>query len=116
MTRVNTGIQFEYKVRDYLRAKGYQVMRAAGSKGAIDLLAWKEETVLAIQCKKETRKQNYSSDWERLCAVSMPVAWKRQVLVKRGNTVYIQSENGQEQELSIKEINKVIKEFNNDND
>lgn len=110
MTRVNTGIVFEYKVRDYFKALGYEVMRAAGSKGAIDLLVWKGDRAVAIQCKKETRKQNYEKDWDWLVGVPIPMNWSRQLWVKRGDTVYIQTDEFvREKELSIKEMNKVIK-------
>lgn len=45
------GAQFERDVVIELRAEGYDVIRAAGSKGKIDVLAFKPGQTLAIQCK-----------------------------------------------------------------
>jgi Holliday junction resolvase len=42
MTQGTAGRRFEWKVRDALRADGYTVIRSAGSKGAVDLVAFKE--------------------------------------------------------------------------
>lgn len=41
MTHYRSGRDFEYKVRDALAADGYEVIRAAGSKGKVDLVAFK---------------------------------------------------------------------------
>ncbi|HEU4544472.1 MAG TPA: restriction endonuclease [Jiangellaceae bacterium] len=41
MTHYNDGRRFEYKVRDALAADGYEVIRSAGSKGKVDLVAFK---------------------------------------------------------------------------
>jgi hypothetical protein len=41
MTQGTAGRRFEWKVRDALRADGYTVIRSAGSKGAVDLVAFK---------------------------------------------------------------------------
>lgn len=46
------GRRFEYRVRDYLRERGYFVTRSPASKGPADLIAIKKGSdVLAIQCK-----------------------------------------------------------------
>jgi Holliday junction resolvase len=42
MTQGTAGRRFEWKVRDALRADGYTVIRSAGSKGAVDLVAFKD--------------------------------------------------------------------------
>ena len=109
MTRVNTGVAFEYKMRDYFKALGFEVMRAAGSKGAMDLLAWKGEQVIAMQCKKETKKKSYKEDWKRLLKKPMPKEWIRQLWIKRGEDVFCQGTNCDELHFKIKDINKVIK-------
>lgn len=115
MTRVNSGIKFEYLVRDYFKAFGYGVMRAAGSKGAFDLLVWKGDRVIAIQCKKETRKKSYKVDWDRLVGVPVPMMWNRSLWVKRGTIVYVRTDEFvREKELSVKEMNKIIKESQHD--
>jgi len=111
MTRVNSGIVWEYKCRDYFKALGFEVMRAAGSKGAMDLLVWKDDHVIAVQCKKETKKKSYKSDWERLLAKPMPEAWSRQLWVKRGKDVFVKGDNDVEDQLTVKQINDVIRAF-----
>jgi hypothetical protein len=54
MSHYAQGTRFEHKVRDDLAANGYEVVRAAGSKGSskIDLLAIKPGQMLFIQCKR----------------------------------------------------------------
>ena len=45
------GRAFEWRVRDYLRGKGYLVVRSAASKGPFDLVALRKGEVLLVQCK-----------------------------------------------------------------
>ncbi len=52
MSRYASGRAFEYRVRDELRARGYLVIRAAGSKGVCDLVALANGSVLLVQCKR----------------------------------------------------------------
>ncbi len=67
-----TGTRFEHKVRDDLIANGYEVVRAAGSKGStkIDLLAVKPGQALFIQCKSSGALP--PAEWDRLVEVA---AW-----------------------------------------
>lgn len=51
MTQYNDGRRFEYRVRDALREDGYEVLRSAGSKTKIDLVAIKRGQQIFIQCK-----------------------------------------------------------------
>lgn len=46
------GRSFEYRVRDLFEAKGYFVMRSAGSRTPVDLVALKDGEILLIQCKR----------------------------------------------------------------
>jgi Holliday junction resolvase len=51
-----SGVRFERKVRDYLIKKKYYVVRSAGSKGIIDLVAIPHDPVfihrvICVQCK-----------------------------------------------------------------
>jgi len=46
------GRQFEYRVRDDLRGKGYFAQRSPGSKTPIDITAISPGRVLLIQCKR----------------------------------------------------------------
>lgn len=48
------GRRFEYRVRNYFRKQRYTVLRTAGSKGPVDLIAIPEEgkdPILFVQCK-----------------------------------------------------------------
>lgn len=50
--RYRAGRAFEYKVANELREEGWKVIRAAGSHGPFDLVAWSPEVgVRLIQCK-----------------------------------------------------------------
>ena len=59
MSKYTKGRMFEYKCRKLLEARGFYVVRAAGSKGLIDLVAWKRDPFFeiktpityAVQCK-----------------------------------------------------------------
>lgn len=53
MTNYDRGRAFEYATRDKLIADGYWVMRAAGSKGKVDILAIKDGHTLFVQCKAD---------------------------------------------------------------
>ena len=51
-SRYVAGRAFEYKVAKQLKEEGWQVIRAAGSHGPYDLVAWSPEVgVRLIQCK-----------------------------------------------------------------
>jgi Holliday junction resolvase len=64
------GRNFEWKVRDHLAANGYDVVRAAGSKGGTkaDLIAFKPGQLLIVQCKRNGTLP--LSEWDRLVEVS----------------------------------------------
>lgn len=49
------GRRFEYAVRDALIGDGYEVLRSAGSKTKIDLVAIKRDELLFVQCKEDGR-------------------------------------------------------------
>ena len=55
MTNYEDGRRFEWQVRDDLQTDGYEIIRSAGSKGKIDVLAFKPYQILAIQCKRSGR-------------------------------------------------------------
>lgn len=58
------GRRFEWRVKKFLEAKGYWVMRSGGSKGPPDLAAAKKgEGLFLIECK--VNKSDFSSK-ERL--------------------------------------------------
>lgn len=55
MAQYHRGRTFEHAVRAALVADGYDVLRSAGSKTKIDLVAFKAQQVLLLQCKIDGR-------------------------------------------------------------
>lgn len=63
--RYIAGRAAEYEARDILQKAGYDVMRAAGSHGIFDLIAWKgRKDILLIQVKR-TRSQVPASTYHQ---------------------------------------------------
>lgn len=54
MSGYSLGRRVEYDIRDRLIADGYEVTRAASSKGTADLIAIKAGQVLLVNCKRTT--------------------------------------------------------------
>lgn len=52
MSQYRQGYEAERKVRELLRVDGYYTMRAAGSKGEVDVLALKPGELLFVQVKR----------------------------------------------------------------
>jgi holliday junction resolvase Hjr len=63
VTTYERGRSFEWKVAKDLTDNGYLVIRAAGSKGAADLVAFKPGEVLFIQCKTGGAGECAPSEW-----------------------------------------------------
>ena len=92
MTNYKKGVKFEYIVRDYYLGKGYFVMRAAGSKGAADLIAWTESDVVVIQCKQEEANRGlYTHDVSSLQSLKTPDNFRKLLWVKRKSDIFIKS-------------------------
>ena len=53
MGSYSKGVRLEYAARDVLIARGYTVVRSAGSKGPVDLVATCEKHILLIQVKAQ---------------------------------------------------------------
>ena len=72
MTQYDIGKRFEYKARKDLADNGYEIIRAAGSKGSskVDLAAFKPGQLLFIQCKSDGTLG--PAEWDRLVEVA---AW-----------------------------------------
>ena len=51
MTNYRRGRDFENRVKKVLEAKGYFVLRSAGSKSPVDLAAMKDGKAVFVQCK-----------------------------------------------------------------
>jgi Holliday junction resolvase len=80
-TNYTKGREVEYLARDLLVAKGYQVIRSAGSHSPIDLVAWREKGhPLFVQVKRSNTlldgtarvAQVYRHDIEALRTVARP--------------------------------------------
>ena len=80
MSRYTTGRRLEYRARDALRAQGYTVVRSAGSKGPIDLVAIGpaegRRTVRLIQVKANRPRR---TDRLKLAAVPAPRGVRREI-------------------------------------
>lgn len=50
------GRRLEYEVMAEMREKGYKVLRTAGSHGDYDLVAYKTNSTVFIQCKRVSTK------------------------------------------------------------
>jgi hypothetical protein len=50
-----SGVDFERAVRANLRLNGFEVVRSAGSKTKVDLVAFKQGELLFVQCKRSGR-------------------------------------------------------------
>ena len=83
-TKYEAGRQSEYKVQTELEAEGYCTLRAAGSKGKVDVVAWNETETRFIQVKTFlTRQGSYAADIKALDGMVFPTGstvelWIRQ--------------------------------------
>jgi Holliday junction resolvase len=55
VTPYQRGAQFERTVISALRRRGWNTLRVAGSKGAVDVVAWKLGQAVALQCRRNGR-------------------------------------------------------------
>jgi hypothetical protein len=71
--RYNSGRYYEYKTMTWLKERGYQCIRSAGSKGPIDVVGYNEEMILFVQVKKSSKPRGPTrQEWEKLSRVSVP--------------------------------------------
>ena len=55
----NAGRNFEYKRRNFYKREKYEVIRAAGSHGLFDLMAFdSDRPTLCIQCKRVEKRSH----------------------------------------------------------
>jgi hypothetical protein len=115
MTGYNQGRVFEYLVRDVYKKNGFTVIRSAGSKSPIDLMAWKEKegeiNVDLIQCKKETKKKNYKDDVIEMSGVQCGLGWRKVLWVKHGRDIAVYEVIGVDVVLMGMATLKELKEF-----
>lgn len=63
-TGYRLGVALEYRVKQLLERDGYYVIRAAASKGIVDLIALKPHQTLMVQCKRSGALP--PSEWNEL--------------------------------------------------
>jgi len=68
MTNYKRGYNFEKRVQKALEDKGYFVVRSAGSKGPVDLVAIDDGQVYLIQCKRQGHMP--PQEWNNLFLIS----------------------------------------------
>lgn len=75
MSAYRAGRDFEYAVRTKLTADGYDVIRSAGSKTKVDLVAIKAGQALLIQAKRDGRISPHErAELVRIASLLGPVA------------------------------------------
>jgi Holliday junction resolvase len=85
-----SGVKFEYFIRDFYMSQGHVVIRAAGSHGPVDLIAFNGAGAVMVQCKKEKKSRGtYAEDVRALAAVDAPEDWKRYVMIKRKKDIIV---------------------------
>lgn len=114
MTNYSNGAGWERTVKKLFEAQGFVAIRSAGSKSPIDLMCWSMDAVILIQCKKSKTKLNiqkaFKKDYEELKAVKGLPGWKRQIWLKHGRNVSIYEEEEGQTDITISDINRLIKE------
>jgi len=117
MANYGPGANFERDVKKYYEAKGYTVIRSAGSLGAIDLIVFDGYDTILIQCKKERRNGYYAKDIEKLEKVDCRDYWNKEFWVKKTRVGYkvtswtdfgIKKGEKFTREISFKEFNGVV--------
>lgn len=105
MTNYASGRSWEYQVRDWYSKRGYQVIRSAGSKSPVDLIAIDHKEVIFVQCKKELKKKNYMDDLAALRGLPRAFWIRKELWVKRKTEVSIYSEFGDKiLQMTLKEL------------
>lgn len=83
-TRYQQGRQAEYAVQRELAAEGYTTIRAAGSKGKTDILAWNGNHYRHIQVKTFAKRPgDYSDDLAALSSFPAPYNATRELWIKQ---------------------------------
>lgn len=83
-TKYEQGRAAEYTVQRELEAEGYTTLRAAGSKGKTDVLAWNDVHYRHIQVKTfKDRVGNYAEDIEALTTIRTPPNATKELWIKQ---------------------------------
>lgn len=94
MNNYASGSNFERAIKKMYESQGFDTMRSAGSKSAVDVMAWKLNSngfcqVVQIQCKKEKKKTNYTEDEDKLRKVQAEAGWEKIMFIKRKGMVEV---------------------------
>jgi len=85
MSRYRLGAAAERRVRDFLERHGFEVVRAAGSKGKWDLVAWKMvEQCLILLCLQVKKRRPPSVPSLATCHASSATVHQAFVFAHRG--------------------------------
>jgi hypothetical protein len=82
MTNYTAGRRLEWLAREDLRQQGYMVIRSAGSKTPIDLIAMNDREVLVIQVKKSA--EDVQAAIAALAGLALPAGVRREVWARDG--------------------------------
>lgn len=94
MTNYRNGYELERAAKRLLEDNGYYVVRAAGSKGAADLVALKRGEVVLVQCKLDgyllpREREKFGVLADTLAAFGCVASWEKEGRTAR--TVRIQA-------------------------
>jgi len=80
MTQYTRGQRIQYKARDELIEKGFQVMVSARSLGPFDMIAWDKYTIRFIQVKSCSQKKFYPilTELQELEKVPIPCGFDKE--------------------------------------
>lgn len=92
-TNYKRGATFERKVQSLLEEQGWNTLRAAGSHGCYDVIAWDKQSVRFIQCKivdKEVDiEKHFAKEIEQIRSVQIPYGHFRELWVRIKRQIYI---------------------------
>jgi hypothetical protein len=83
------GRAIEYRGKKELEQAGYYVVRSAGSHSAFDLVAWNDQEILFIQCKREKKsaknpkKKKYKRDLIQIDTIKIPPNGRKEFWIWR---------------------------------
>ena len=91
-TNYKSGTRVERSIVAFLKSKGYTVLRSAGSKGAIDIVAYNSVRVRFIQAKTTKRDYvSYTKELGELKALEVPDCVEKEFWAhkhRKGYTIY----------------------------
>lgn len=87
VTRYERGRDNEYRAQRDLTAEGYTTLRAAGSHGPADVIAWNADHIRFIQIKSyDQRQTDYGNDIAKLADLITPPNASRELWIRKKGT------------------------------